>query len=297
MTEKELLNGFLSKTLNLDETGVAALYNAEGTELKTDALELLLGHDVKRVDALKKSSEKDGRSKAKAEVLSTFEKETQERFGIKSDKKGIELIDQIISEKSKPIGGVSSEDEIKKLPYVVALIDKHQKEVETIRTEEAGKLTQFQKELSKKETLSKVLEKGNEVFVGLKPILPQDAAKAKNASDLFLSNLAKEFEFEIQGDQIIITKDGKLLEDKHGNRVKFEALIKDASDKVFDYHVAEPRSSTGNGKPDPKKTNTTNPIAVPKTEAEYVKIAHDQSIPIADRIAIKQAYEASKQPV
>lgn len=299
MTEKDLLTGLLSTAYQMDETGVASLYNEDGT-LKDDSLETLKAADVQRVQKLKPDTKKffdDGYKKAQSESLSKFEKELTDKFAIRSDKKGIELINEIVEAKSKTTGEGLTEENIKKSPYVVSLLDKHQQEIANAIKQGEDKFTGFQKELSKKETLSKVLDKAQEVFNGFKPVLSQDAAKAKAQSELFLNGIARDYEFEIQGDRVVIMKDGKLFEDAHGNPYKLDKLIKEQSDKMFDYHIADPKSSPGNGKPAENKNTQGSPIAVPKNDIEYAKIIHDSTIPVEKRMEVRKAYEESKQIV
>jgi hypothetical protein len=145
MTEKELLSAFLSKTLNMDETGVASLYNEDGTELKSDALDTLLRTDVERVGKLKPDTKKffdDGYKKAEGEIRTKIEKEFTEKTGFKSDKKGVELFIEYAAKKQD--GGEITEDVIKKHPVFINAVEKLSSEKEAAVQAEQKKLTDFQ---------------------------------------------------------------------------------------------------------------------------------------------------------
>src|SRR3990167_5989979 len=119
MTEKELLTAFLSKTLNMDESAVASLYNEDGKELKPDALSTLENLDVDRVKKLKPDSTdafNNGHKKGKSESISQLEQEFQKRANFKSDKKGIDLFLEYAAQAVKEADKGVNDDAIKKQP-------------------------------------------------------------------------------------------------------------------------------------------------------------------------------------
>lgn len=279
----------------MDATGVTSLYNEDGT-LKDDSLSILLQADVDRVQKLKpdtKSVFQDGYKKAKSEVLTDFEKEFIEKTGFKSEKKGIDLILEYAANASKQNGEVN-EDAIKKHPLFISTTERLLKEKEEAILAESKKLTQFQSELKRKETFSNVSNKALTYFSSLKPILSKDPIKAETQMRDFVEKL-QGYEYDIQGEEIIVMKDGKVVEDKHGNRIKFDAIVKSEAEKRYDFHQAEPRTSPANGKD--KDGNTTSPafsFELPKNQAEYDSMISDSKIPIAERMAAKEAYQKTK---
>lgn len=295
MTEKELIAGFLSKTLNMDETGVASLYNEDGT-LKEDSITTLLQADVDRVQKLKPDTKKvfdDGYKKAQSEVLSKFERDFLEKTSYKSDKKGLDLILEYAANASKQSGEVN-EDAIKKHPLFISTVERLQTEKEEAIVAESKKLEQFHSELKKKETFNNVSKKALDIFSTLKPILSKDTQKATNQMGDFIEKL-KGYEYDIQGDEIIVLKDGKVLEDKHGNRIKFDKVIKDEAEKRYDFYVADSRTAPANGKDGiGTSTNKTFSFELPKNQAEYDSMISDSKIPAAERMAAKEAYLKTK---
>lgn len=290
ITEKELLTGFLSKTLNMDATGVTSLYNEDGS-LKDDALPTLLQADVDRVQKLKPDTKtifQDGYKKAKSEVLTEFEKEFLEKTSYKSDKKGIDLILEYAANAAKQNGEVN-EDAIKKHPLYISTVERLQQEKEAAIVEESKKLEQFHSEIKRKETFNNVSKKALDIFASLKPILSKDTQKATNQMNDFIEKL-QGYEYDIQGEEVIVLKDGKVVEDKHGNRIKFEKIVKDEAEKRYDFHVADQRSSPANGKDSHDTNKVSFSFDIPKNQAEYDSMISDSRIPVAERMAAKEAY-------
>lgn len=292
-TEKEFIAGVLSKTLNLDTDGVAALYNTDGT-IKDEALTQILDLDVKRISAIKPDVKKhfdEGYKKAQSEILSKRDKELVDKFGIKSDKIGVELINDIVAEQVKKAGVELNDDAVKKHPVYISTVDKLTKDKDDAVKAESEKLTQFQTEQKKKETFSNVSSKALEHFNSLKPILSQDQSKAKNQMNDFVEKL-KGFEYEVQEDgRIVVLKDGKVLEDAHGNRIPFEKVVKETADRYYDYHQADKRAAPGNGKDPAENGSGKSPLTAPKNEEEYNKTLADSSIPVKDRNDFKSMHE------
>lgn len=293
MTEKELITEFLSKTLNMENTAVASLYNEEGL-IKDDALQTILNLDVERIKAAKPDTTgliEKGYNKAKAEVLSKRDKELIEKYGIKSDKIGVELVNEIIAEQVKKSGVDLNDEAVKKHPLYISTVDKLTKDKEEAIAAESGKLTTFQTELKQKETFSNVASKAMSIFNSLKPILSSDATKAENQRALLTEKL-KGYEYDIQGDKIIVLKDGKVLEDDHGNRVPFEKVVKQTAESYYDFHVTDPKSAPANGKQTPNGKEVKSTLEAPKTEQDYLRTISDSKIPVAERQAYDKEHSA-----
>lgn len=293
LTEKEVLTGLLSTAYQMDESGVASLYNEDGS-LKDDALDNLKKVDAERIQKLKPDTKKffdDGYKKATSESLTKYEQSIQEAFKIKSDKKGVELISEIISAQAKANGTDLNEDAIKKHPLYISTVDRLSKEKEDAIKAEAEKLTQFKTEIEKEKTFNSVAEKAMGIFTGLKPILSQDAGKAKNQLADFVDKLKSyEYQYDSENDLIVVLKDGKVLEDKHGHRIPFEKVVKETAEKYYDFHVTDPKNSPGNGKE--KNSNQKGSILeAPKNSAEFTKTLGDSSISAKDRLEYKTKYE------
>lgn len=294
VTEKEFINAILSKTLNMDETAVASLYNEDGT-IKDESTSTILTLDVERIKAAKPSGAGDfdkGYQKAQSEILTKKDKELMDKFGIKSDKKGVELVNEIISEQVKKSGVDLNDEAVKKHPLFISTVDRLTKDKEDAITAESGKLTQFQTELKRKETFNFVANKALSYFNSLDPILYNDSTKAENQRSILIEKLEGFYEYDIQGEKIIVLKDGKILEDEHGNRIPFEKVVKQVSDKYFEYHVTTPKASPGNGKAQPNGTSVKSTLEAPKSQQHFIETIANSKIPIAERVAYESEYAA-----
>lgn len=294
MDAKELIAGFLSRTLNIDDKGVAELFNSDGT-VKDEALNSLLAKDADRVKLLKPDTKKiadDQYKKGVRETMEKFESEFKDKTGFSSDLKGIDLVLAYAETKTVSTAEIT-DDAIKKHPIYIAAMDKLKLESKDLLKAKEKELEDFKNGISKKETFSKISAKAIEIFNTFKPILSKDPVKAKNQMDDFIEKL-KGYEYEIQGeDRIVVLKDGKALEDVHGHAIGFDAIIKTTADKYYDFEKTDDRQGTGNGQ---EKDDKGNPIkkkfevVVPKNEAEYMAAITDQSKSVEERTAIKEAY-------
>ncbi len=154
---------------------------------------------------------------------------------------------------------------------------------------ESEKLVAFQTELQKKEVFAKVSSHAMEIFNTLKPVLSQDPAKAKNQMQDFADKL-KSYEYDIQGEQVIVLKDGKILEDNHGHRVPFEKVVKETAERYYDFHQVDPKKSPSNNGDDKNKGNKGPVLEAPKNSADYFKTLADSSIPANVRTEYREKY-------
>ena len=126
MDYKKILEGVLSKTLNIDDGKIADLFKDGENELsETAIISNVLNLDVDRVKAIRASisftsfgkngTEKfqEGFKKAKKETLAELETELKEKFNVESSKMGIDLIDEIVQKSGTPVSELT-EDAIRK---------------------------------------------------------------------------------------------------------------------------------------------------------------------------------------
>lgn len=296
MEIKEFLTGVLSKTLNVDENGVASLFNEDGT-IKDTAEQSILEWDANRVKDLKTATQKtafdDGHKKATSEALSKFETEFKTKTGYKSEKKGIDLVLEYANS-VQPKEGAVTEDVIKKHPLFLGLQEEKDKAVQEAITNGETQLNQFKSELSKKETFGKVSNKALEFFNALKPVLSSDPNRRKAQEELFIERL-QGFDYEIQdGERVVITKEGKLYEDAHGKAFTLDRLVKETATKYYDFHAVDGKQNAGNGKDGGKPGSSIN-VVVPKNDDEYMAFLVDNTKSTDEKNAVKEAYSKSKQ--
>jgi len=285
--EKELLTGLLTQAYGLDETGVTSLYSEDGTELLPDAFDRLLALDKDRVSKLKpdtKSIFQDGYKKAKSETLSEFEKSIQEKFGVKSDKQGLELISEILESKK---GGTSlTDDDVKTHRLYLDLMESVKKKESEFEQTLHGKLKEYEAKMQKEQTFNTVKDQALALFDGMKPILPEDPMKSKNLKSIFVSELSN-VDYDVRdGKIVLVDADGKDVTDGHGNRVSFESYVKSTAEKYFEFVKGEARNSPG------QPSGGTGSITV-TSEDDFVE-KMGKATTSEEKIALTNAYRKLK---
>ena len=304
---KTIITGLLSKAYNFDNGKIAELFKDGETELseqqQTEILNKILEIDAQRVENIKKSVDKkdafqDGFKKAKSEVLTDFEKGLKEKFGVESDKTGLELIEEVVSKKSEGgQGGDVTEDAIKRSKVFQDMESNLKKQITTVKTEYETKINEIQDGYKAEQTFSNVSQKALQIFNGLNPILPQNKTVADNQVKFFVNTL-KDFKFDVQDERIVVMdKDGKVLEDGHGNSRSFEDIVKETASGLFEFKANNGGSGSGNGGQGQGGSGSSYAGNVPKTFEELEKVMSDTSISIEDRSNIMAEYEKAQKGI
>jgi hypothetical protein len=312
-TEKELLEKFIGKTLNIPAEEVATLMFEKVDDkevIKADALESLLEKDKARIAKFvedRKTQFDNGYKKAQAETLSKFEKEIKEKFGVAEDKQGLELIESIVAENIKGQGGELDEEKIKRSKLYLDTVSKLNKEKEEAIAAEAKKFNDLETSIKKQTIFKTISDKAKEKLKELNPILPEGKTNdGKSKSDIqierFLRELEMEYNFELKDDKILISdKEGKLLETPQHYPVDFNELVKEKASALWDFKQGEDRSGTGNknngnqgGSDDGGKGGYKGPL--PKNEDEYLKLVSELKDE-SQQIALTEEWVKSQQKV
>lgn len=286
--EIKFVKELVGKTIGIPSEEAASLLfdtKEDGSgEVKPDALKILIDKDAARVQTFKDretQAHDKGYKKAQAEALTKFEKDLKEKYGVTSDKQGVELIEHVVTEKMKSQGGELDEEKIKRSPTYQTMMTKLTKEKEEAVKAETDKYTQLQTSIQKESTFKTVSEKATDFIKKLKPILPEGKTPdGKSKADIqiqkLLNELSSEYEFQVKDGVISILKDGKLVEDNHGHMVKFEDLVKQRAETYWDFQAGEGRSGSGNNNDDDtdgsKGGNKGYTGPIPKSEDEYLKL-------------------------
>ncbi len=257
--EKEVLHGLLTQAYGFNEEGVASLYNEDKTELAADAIEKLLEADRNRIAKLKPDEKKirdEVYGRATREVRESFEKQIREKYQLKSDKQGVELIDDLVETFRSEGGGAGlTDDQIKKSKLFLDFAEQARNEKQTVITEYENKLNQFKAEVADKETWYTAKEAALTYLDSLNPILPKDPSKAQMWKEIYLNEL-KGVKREIRdGKIVLLDESGNDLQDGHGQRVSFETKAKEIADKLFEYSKGNERNDApaGGGSGGPRK--------------------------------------------
>ena len=303
---KTIITGLLSKAYNFDNGKIAELFKDGETELSEDQqkeiLQKLLDEDAKRVEAIKKSVDtkpafQDGFKKAQGEILTKFEKDLKEKFGLESDKMGLELVEELVSKKSEGGQGDLTEDAIKRSKVFQDMESNLKKQITTVKTEYETKINEIQDGYKAEKTFSNVSQKALQIFNVLNPILPQNKTVADNQVKFFVNTL-KDFKFDVQDERIVVMdKDGKVLEDGHGNSRSFEDIVKETASGLFEFKANNGGSGSGNGGQGQGGSGSSYAGNVPKTFEELEKVMSDTSISIEDRSNIMAEYEKAQKGI
>ena len=299
---KTIITGLLSKAYNQDTGKIAELLK-NGVELseeeQQEVLNEILEIDSARVENIKKGiSTKEfieqGYNKAKGEVLSKFEQTLKEKFGIESNKTGSELIEDIVSAKAEKGGsGELTEDAIKRSKVYQDLQTKLNTDVETTKSTLQKQIDDLQNGYKKEKTFSEIERKALSIFTGLNPILPQTKAVADNQIKNFVNSL-KGFTFDVQDDRIVVMdKDGKVVEDNHGNSRSFEDIVKETASSQFEFKANNGGSGTGNENGSGSGSGFSG--TKPKTFEDLEKITNDPNIKNEDKLIMIDEFEKAQK--
>lgn len=281
-TADDILTGLLSKSLNLDATGVAELKESDGTGWKEDALAQLLKKDQDRIAAIRADFNKqknDQYLRGKREVMESFESDLRGEHGMDAELKGKDLVNAILAKKVQA-AGTMDEAKVKTHPLYLQQADKINGLPKAIAEAVKAREEALQAEFRSERTTSRIMERGKAIFKGMNPILPKNEVVAQ-AQMTLLDAFLKAGKYQVVEkdgeitDIFVMESDGSgRLKDGHGNEVTFESYVKSGASKFFEFAQGEPKT----GAPDPAKTgdgstrtNGTHVAFDPRTVSDYAK--------------------------
>lgn len=252
MIFKQVLLGLLSKAYKQDNGEVADLLNSEELteEQGKELLEKFLTLDSNKVASIKeenKTAFQDGFKKAKAEVLGDFEKSILETFpSANKELKGLDLIKSLQGNSEKTI---TDSDVLSSLPYLN--MEKRLKtEMEQAIAAKDQELKDVISTHKKDRVFSTIESKVMSIREQMGAVIPSDSHIANTASRNLLRDL-KEHDFDIKEDgTILIVKDGKPMQDAHGNTVQFEDFAKTHVRNYYAISNNNGGSNSGSGSSD-----------------------------------------------
>ena len=298
MDEKERLLYLTTKQFNLTEDEAKTLL-LEGEDLKENAVDLLLEKDKERIQKLK-----DERTIRYNEGFQTAEKKfkshSEDTFKKLTGYSGAEdnfeaMFTAWHKEETKKLAQKKevTEDDIKRHPLFIDL------ETKTIAKEKYDELQksfdQFKTESQRRAVMDTVTSNAWDVVAARNPILSENPTVAENRKRDFLAKF-HQYEYELQDGRIIVLKEGKRLEDAHGNLKTFEAFTVELADQNFDFKAQTDKGNAGN------KAGGNGGVVItdkPTTAREYAT-ALDKWNGSSDehakmRIALKKFYHENKK--
>jgi hypothetical protein len=299
MDYKQIITGFLSKTLKMDDGAVAELLNENGENVTEETiLSALLAKDSARILAAGPKAGQtfqDGYKKGKSESLTNLEKEVKELYGFESDKTGAELVADIIASASSKDKDLNDENVLKH-PKYIEMVRNMKRDIETAKNEGNTALEALKKTYASEKTFDSVKSRALRKLDGLNPILPANADVAAKQKEWFVKSL-DEYVFEQQGDNIIVMKkDGTVAVDNHGHNVEFDDLITNAAKQFFEFKANNGGKSPGNNNDEAGKGKTVKgyPTTIPKPTSyeHFSQLVADKQYKHEDRMQLADAYEA-----
>ena len=243
--EKEILHGLLTQAYGLNEEGVSSLYNEDKSELKPDALDHLLNIDKERIAKIKPDEKKireEAYGRATREVMTNYEKQIREKYGVTSDKQGIELIEDLVAEFRKDGDGSGmTDDQIKKSKLFLDYTEKHRLEKQGVIDDYEGRLSKLKSEVDERESWYQAKDGALKLLDSLKPILPE--GKEDVWKQIFLDSVRKVNRVVRDGSLVLLDDEGNDLQDGHGHRISFDQKVKEIADGIFTYQKGEDRGT------------------------------------------------------
>ena len=279
--EQKKLNGFLSKTLKMDDEELASLYNEAGELTSLTAAEQA---DTARVTKLKEDQASQYK-RGQKEVASKMEAQLKDKFGVDSDLTGVELVDFILTTELEKVKGKGDED-ITAHPEYLKLKSESDRMLKAKDKEWQKKIEDLELKHARGSMFSKVKERAFAELDNLRPILPEDAKKAQKWKEKYIEDL-RAYDFTEQDGMIVVLKDGKPLQDSHGYNKSFADLVKETAAEIFDFQTAESRSSAAN-------QQTQSNFAAPRNEEEFIQKMREAKTP-EEQAKVMESYQSKKQ--
>lgn len=276
--EQKKLNGFLSKTLKMDDEELASLYNEAGELTSLTAAEQA---DTARVTKLKEDQASQYK-RGQKEVASKMEAQLKDKFGVDSDLTGVELVDFILTTELEKVKGKGDED-ITAHPEYLKLKSESDRMLKAKDKEWQKKIEDLELKHARESMFSKVKERAFAELDNLRPILPEDAKKAQKWKEKYIEDL-RAYEFIEDSNGIVVLKDGKPLQDSHGYNKSFADLVKETAAEIFDFQTAESRSSAAN-------QQTQSNFAAPRNEDEFIQKMREAKTP-EEQAKVMESYQS-----
>lgn len=279
--EQKKLNGFLSKTLKMDDEELASLYNEAGELTSLTAAEQA---DTARVTKLKEDQASQYK-RGQKEVASKMEAQLKDKFGVDSDLTGVELVDFILTTELEKVKGKGDED-ITAHPEYLKLKSESDRMLKAKDKEWQKKIEDLELKHARESMFSKVKERAFAELDNLRPILPEDAKKAQKWKEKYIEDF-RAYDFTEQDGMFVVLKDGKPLQDSHGYNKSFADLVKETASEIFDFQTADDRTSPGN------RQQQSNIIA-PRNEEEFIQKMREAKTP-EEQAKVMESYQSKKQ--
>lgn len=296
---KELLFGFLAKTLNMAPEQLAELLYKKSDDgkltedLNDGALAQLLQLDTDRVGKLKPDTKEifnNGFKKAESEISGKWEKSLREKFGVDAESalQGDGLLDAI---KAAMADTTNKPDKIKVSKEYLELESLMKRTVAELEAKHKGEIEHMQAGHKREQTWNQVASHIRTALQGLNPVLPADQAKSDRLINLFMGEFRDyDFEEDAANGGYIPMKDGARIQDNHGYARSLSDLVKERAETMFDFKEQGAAGNAGNQNGGGNRTVNTRF----KDENDYLK-QYNSAPDSAAKTALYEAWQAQTQ--
>ena len=296
---KDFFLEVLGKTLNMPADKVAALVfktaddgtaTDEIAETAQQAVTTALAQHIATVKGSGggKADFDKGHAAGMKDALSKLEGEIKTEFGLESTEKGLALVKDAAAKAAK---ANLADDAVKLHPLYIAKEREAQTVAENLKAEHAKQVESIRGEYSKKERFTTAQEKILQIFEQLKPVLPANPVAAATMRREFAAKFS-EYDFDIQSDgSIIVTKDGKRVENNLGHARTLDDLVKAEAEIRFDFQVQDAKGASGNDNAGGKPAGSAANPQTFKDLADFTEKYNAETDP-AKRAELGVAWEA-----
>ena len=301
---KEVVMGFLSKTLNMGAEQLADLLykkSDDGThtdEVNENALQSLLEKDAERVQALKPNTKEifdNGFKKAEKEISEAWEKKIRAAFDVDTDGKlqGDDLLAEVKTGNATKGKKDFTPEQIKASPEYLQRERELKEALEKERNDWQQKVNDLQSTFNRQKTWDRVGGEIRQALKSLNPVLPQDQAKADRVIDMFISQFEGfEYQLDEKSGTFIPMKDGSRVENQQGYPKTLAEMVQERADAMFEFHKQPPAGNAGNqggnGGDGGRRVNARF-----KDEADYLKQYAEAKT--EEKAAIYEAWKAQAE--
>ena len=132
----------------------------------------------------------------------------------------------------------------------------------------------------------------------MNPILPATKEIADKQVNNFVNSLKGSFNFDIQGDRVVVLdKEGKVVQDAHGNSRSFEDIVKSEAGGLFEFKANNGGAGAGNEGGQGGGGAGAGGYTIPKNFEELEKMMQDKSIKPEDKSNIMAEYDKAQKGV
>lgn len=299
---KQILKELVGTALNVPSGELTDLLEKSEDEINVDDVTKKFKDKYREnLNSFGKNQKDEGYKAGERSTSKKFEDSLKNKFSVTSDKQGDDLIEEIQeavkkSAGNKGKGSEMSEDDIKKSDTFIKMENLYKQQVKQAQDDSQKKVTELQAEYSKKENFAKLSSWADKKLDELGYVFDEDPVRAKNQREDLIAKL-NDLETEWKGENPLLMKEGKRLENEFGHSVEPSDYLDKIASRYYPKKVAEKRNMPGaddknKGKDGQQQQKYSGPL--PKSVQDYDKMMSDTSISVEDKLAITDSW--SKNP-